>query len=438
MKDRMVDIHSAHDSLTDGKLPGLEQGRKAHRFFRWWMIWGLLAVLSALVVLKVTATGNSNGVQYKTQPARSGDITVSVSATGNLEPTNQVEIGSELSGTVKSVEVDYNDHVQAGQALAYLDTARLEAQVLQSKASLDSARAALLEAEATVRESRSNLARLNNVHSLSSGRAVSQQDLDTAEAALERAKALEAVCRAAISQARANLEINETDLSKAVIRSPIDGMVLSRSVEPGQTVAASLQAPVLFILAEDLARMELHVDVDEADVGQVYTGQAAEFTVDAYPDRRFPASVRQVRFASQTVDGVVTYETVLSVDNHDLVLRPGMTATADIVVGQGKNTVLIPNAALRFRPPAPDETENAADSGGILQKILPHPPKRSAKKAKEQPDNKKDQKVWTIENGVLTAVPVTVGLTDGLMSERIAGGVEPGMELVVEQLEGKR
>ncbi|WP_051184995.1 efflux RND transporter periplasmic adaptor subunit [Desulfatiglans anilini] len=438
MKDIVSENQTARDPLPAARLPGLDDDRRTRGRFRWWMIWAFLAVLSALVVLKITAVRKAEGVQYKTQPARSGGITVTVSATGNLEPTNQVEIGSELSGTVRTVEVDYNDRVQAGQVLAHLDTARLKAQVLQSKASLASARSALLEAQATVGESRSNVARLKHVSSLSGGRAVSRQDLDAAEAALERAKALEAVCRAAISQAQANLEINETDLSKAVIRSPIDGMVLSRSVEPGQTVAASLQAPVLFILAEDLTRMELHIDVDEADVGLVHAGQTADFTVDAYPDRRFPASVRQVRFASQTVDGVVTYETVLTVDNHDLTLRPGMTATADIVVAEVKEALLVPNAALRFQPSDPDGAGTSASSGGILQKILPRPPRSSPKKIKQQTDNKKDQQVWIIENGVPTAIPVTVGLTDGLMTALIAGDVRPGMELVVEQLEKKR
>jgi HlyD family secretion protein len=194
------------------------------------------------------------------------------------------------------------------------------------------------------------LERLQYLSKISGNRAVSVHDLDAAKAALARARADEAAARASVDLARATLEVNETDLSKAVIYSPINGIVLTRSVEPGQTVAASFQAPVLFTLAEDLSMMELHVDVDEADVGQVQEGQRAVFTVDAYPDRSFPAHIRQVRYGSKTVDGVVTYETILVVDNSDLSLRPGMTATADIVVKEIENTILIPNAALRYKP----------------------------------------------------------------------------------------
>src|SRR5690606_31005581 len=205
---------------------------------------------------------------------------------------------SELSGTIAKVYVDVNDEVKAGQVLAELDTTRLEAQVLQAESSLSSAQARVLQADASAKEARANLARLLKVRELSGNKLPSQQDLDVSEASVARADGELAAAKAAVAQARANLETVRTDLSKTKIRSPINGVILVRSVEPGQTVAASLQAPVLFIMAEDLKKMELHVSVDEADVGSVALGQQATFTVDAYPNRRFSAHITKVHFAS--------------------------------------------------------------------------------------------------------------------------------------------
>ena len=291
---------------------GIDQAPGHRKHLRRWLLLALLAI-AGLTMAAVTwkRLEKSNSIHYQTQKVQRGNLTVTVTATGTLEPTNQVDVGSEVSGTIETVEVDYNDQVKVGQVLARLDTDKLAAEVLQSKAALESARARVLEAQATVKEMRSELTRLNQVRELSNNKVPSQRDLDAAEAALERAQADEASAKAQVSEAQAALDFNETDLSKAVIHSPINGVVLTRSVEPGQTVAASLQAPVLFTLAEDLTQMELHVDVDEADVGQVQEGQEASFTVDAYPDRIFPARIRQVRYGAQTVDGVVTYETVL-------------------------------------------------------------------------------------------------------------------------------
>ena len=232
-----------------------------------------------------------------------GDLTVIVTATGTLQPTNKVDVGSELSGIVKSVEADYNDRVKVGQVLARLDTSKLEAQVTQSRAALDSAKAKVLQAQATVLETRSKLTQFQKVRELSNNKVPSQSELDAAEAAFERAKADEASATAAVSQAQATLEANQTDLSKSVIRSPINGVVLTRSMEPGQTVAASFTAPVLFTLAEDLTQMELHVDVDEADVGKVKEGQKAAFGVAAYPNRTFEARITQTRFGSSRPRG---------------------------------------------------------------------------------------------------------------------------------------
>ncbi len=404
-----------------------KQGR---RLKRWCIVSSLvtLAVVSATTVWK-RAADSSNSTQYKTQEAQRGDLTVIVTATGTLEPTNQVDVGSELSGIIKSVEADYNDRVQVGQVLARLDTSKLAAQVAQSRAALESAKAKVLQAQATVSETRAKLAQLQRVRELSNNKVPSQTDIDAAEAALERAKADEAGYKAAVSQARATLEANETDISKSIIRSPINGMVLTRSIEPGQTVAATMTTPVLFTLAEDLTQMELHVNVDEADIGKVQEGQEATFSVAAYPDRAFDARISRAHYGSTTTSGVVTYETVLKVDNSDLSLRPGMTATADIKVKKVENAILIPAAALRFAPPVQEEKKPSA---GLVGSLLPRPPSSAPKQTEDIAAGKKQQRVWTLKDGQLSAIPVTIGPTTGSMTEVLSGDIHPGMALVVD------
>ncbi len=380
---------------------------------------------------------DSTTVRYKTQAVHNGELTIVVSATGNLQPTNQVVMGSELSGTVKSVEVDYNDKVSIGQVLAHLDTSKLSAQVLQSRASLKSAQAKVLQIEATIKETDTALERLQEVGRLSNNKALSQKDLDSALAALARARADYAGAQASVAQAEATLTLNLTDLAKTEIRSPINGIVLSRSVEPGQTVAASLQAPVLFTLAENLAQMELHVDVDEADVGKIQAGQQANFTVDAYPERRYPAEIIQVRFGSKTTSGVVTYETILKVDNSDLSLRPGMTATADITISKVIDALLIPNAALRYVPKEAETEVGARDRGSILSKLMPRPPQRRAGKKKEG-GGKSSQRVWTLVDNQPKAIAVKTGLTDGSSTEIVDSDLQPGMEIILFEESSKK
>ncbi len=427
----MTDEHGKSDpdisEVLDLEGEGEGRGRK-----RRWLIGGaaILVLIAVLIIWPRFFGGNGDGIEYRTQPAARGDLTVTVTATGSLEPINQVDVGSELSGIVRTVEADYNDAVIRDQVLARLDTAKLDAQVLQSRAALDAARARVAQVSATIRETRAKLNRLETLGKLSDRRAVSPNDLEMAEAALARARADAAMAQAEVDRAEAVLTANETDLAKAVIRSPINGVVLTRSVEPGQTVAASLQAPVLFTLAEDLTEMALHVDVDEADVGKVSEGQAATFTVDAYPDRTFPASVSQVRLGPQTVEGVVTYETLLAVDNSDQALRPGMTATADIVVQRIGDALLVPNAALRYAPvtaagPAPRR------GGGILTKLFPRP-RRDSDSRRDASGNGRRQRVWTLREGRPAPVEVNIGVTDGVRTQVIDGDVTPGLELVVD------
>jgi HlyD family secretion protein len=399
-----------------------------NRSRRWLAVTLLLAGAAGMAFVFRSGSDSSSALHYKTQEVQRGDLTVIVTATGTLEATNQVDVSSELSGIIKSIHVDYNSKVKAGQILAKLDTSKLEAQVTQSKATLESAKAKVLQAQATVKETRSKLAQLKRVKELSNGKMPSQTEIDAAEAALERALADVASAKAAVSQWQATLEANETDLAKAAIRSPINGIVLKRKMEPGQTVAATLDPPVLFTLAEDLTKMKLIVNVDEADVGHIQEGQKAAFSVAAYPNRTFEARIVQARFGSTTTSGVVTYETVLQVDNSDLSLRPGMTATADIVIKRIEKALLIPNGALRFTPPVQQEKE---PSGGLVSSLLPHPPAPET----QQPDaagSRKQQRVWTLRDGELHPIPVTIGSTSSGMTEVVAGEVQPGMAVVVD------
>lgn len=376
--------------------------------------------------------GDGNGtVRYVVKPVQRDNIIMTVTATGNLQPTTQVVLGSELSGTVKSVEADYNDRVEVGQVLVRLDTAKLSAQMLQAQANVVSAEAKVRQTRATMIESGAVLARLKEAARLSGDQALAAKDLDSAEAAAARAKAEYDGALAAVAQAEATLQLYRTDLAKTEIRSPINGIVLSRSVEPGQTVAASLQAPVLFTLAEDLAAMELHVDVDEADVGKVQSGQSATFAVDAHPERRYPAEIVQVRFGAKTTNGVVTYETLLKVDNGDLSLRPGMTATADIVVSTIDDALLVPNGALRYTPKAVS-LERQARGGSLLSKLMPQPP-RSSRPKEAGGAAKRLRRVWVLEDGLPQAVAVQVGQSDGTRTQILEGALKQGQEVVIEE-----
>jgi HlyD family secretion protein len=410
-----------------------------------WARWGAIALVVLLVGYFIFGRSGGDKPKYVTQDVTTGDLTVTVTATGNLEPRNQVDIGSELSGTIRTVTVDVNDQVKAGQVLTKLDTTRLEAQVLQAQSSLASAEARVLQSVAGLKESRANLARLEKVRELSNNKLPSQQDMDVAESAVAQGEGEEAAARAAVAQAKANLDAVKTDLSKTDIKSPINGIVLVRSVEPGQTVASSLQAPVLFTLAEDLKKMELHVAVDEADIGSVEVGQDASFTVDAFPNRQFHAKITRVDFASNntqksssasssgqgsgssaTSTGVVTYETVLEVDNSELLLRPGMTATAEIVTTNIQGATLVPNAALRFTPTGvdvPGAPANAQQSRGPLSALMPTMPRRFF--GGQQRGGGRMGRVWVIEDGKPALAIFKPGATDGRFTQVLPRGERP-------------
>ena len=412
---------------------GMDLSSSRKRRWKWTIFVGLLIVLFIAINIFRNKSGQGEVLSYfKTKDVTNGSLTVTVMATGTLKPTNQVDVGSELSGIIETVEVQYNDHVKVGQVLATLDASRYEAQVNQSKASLASAKAQVLNAEATEKEAQIKLERLKDVWQTSGGKVPSKTDIDAAEAALKRARASVATAKAQVSQAQAILEENQTNMSKLVIKSPVNGIVLSREIEPGQTVAASFQAPVLFTLAEDLSRMELYVDVDEADVGQVKEGQEATFTVYGYPDKTFKAHIIQVRYGAKTVSGVVTYETVLAVDNSELLLRPGMTATTEIIINKVENAMRIDNAALRYTPSEKDRvTYSYQKKPGFFKRISAGPPRPEKEEKEEEPRDKNMKEVWVIRNNVLVSVKVTTGVTDGIMTEVTGGDIRPGDKVVI-------
>ncbi|MFA7096332.1 MAG: efflux RND transporter periplasmic adaptor subunit [Gammaproteobacteria bacterium] len=405
-----------------------QQSASSRRAKTRWIVAAALILLAVGAYFFLRPDSGTAALRYQTEPVVRGNLTVTVSATGTLQPINQVDVGSELSGIVEAVLVDDNDQVTKGQVLARLDTSKLEDQVAKSRAAVVAAEAQVQQMQATVEEARANLTRLRQVAELSGGKVPSKAELETAEAVLKRAIANEAAAQAAVIQAKATLQSDETNLSKAYIRSPIDGVVLLRQVEPGQTVAASLQAPVLLTLAEDLAQMELRVDVDEADVGRVREGQSATFTVDAYPDRKYPASIKRVSYGSQIKDNVVSYPTLLQVDNSDLSLRPGMTATAEIVTAQRENVLLVPSAALRYSPPP----SNANQGPGFVGSLMPRPPMRRMAARPAGGGNGEGRRVWILRDGQPVPVTVVTGASDGRYTEIVSGELQEGMAVITD------
>lgn len=372
--------------------------------------------------------GSSTAIRYTTTPAHRGDLVVLVTATGSVQPINKVDVSSELSGTVRKVHVDYNSSVSAGQTLAELDTDKLQATLASARAKVAAARARVHDAEATVIEKQRDLMRKR---ALANKQFTSTADLELAQAAHDRSQASLESARADVGVAEADLTINETNLSKATIVSPINGIVLQRNVDPGQTVAASLQAPVLFTIAEDLRQMELQVNIDEADVGNVRAGQSASFSVDTYAERKFPATIRDVRFASETVQGVVTYKAVLNVDNGELLLRPGMTATAEIRAIEIKDALLVTNTALRYAPPA----ASSQPQQSWLRRILPGPPR--FREASKHEETGTERTVYVLRDGQPVAVPVRTGASDGRNTEVVGGGLKAGDALITAQTQVK-
>ncbi|HLG56964.1 MAG TPA: efflux RND transporter periplasmic adaptor subunit [Vicinamibacterales bacterium] len=416
----MIDQTTSQD--VHARLGVTPRGRRGLRIGRWLLMLGIAFGLLAGGTMVSRSLRAAPAVQYQTENVQKGSLTVTVTATGELKSLTQVNIGTEISGIVESVNVDFNSPVRVGQVLARVNTEKLEAQAAQARAALQSAEAKRLQSQATLGEAQAELAKLEHVRELSGGRVPSRHDVDAQEAAVKRAQADEASTGAQVTQSRASLMAIETDMRKATIRSPINGIVLDRQIDPGQTVAASFQTPTLFTLAEDLTRMKLIVDIDEADIGTVRVGQEARFRVDAYPDRTFESRVKELRSTPKTSNGVVTYQTVLTVNNSERLLQPGMTATTEITVTQVPDAVLVPNAALRFTPPA--ALQNAAGF-----RFLPTPP---GLRRRDRSAEGNGARVWTLTGQELTPFDLTLGATDGRLTVVRSGDLPPGTPVLVD------
>jgi HlyD family secretion protein len=348
---------------------------------------------------------DQSAAEYETVPLNRGDLTQTVTATGTLNPVVNVQVGSQISGNIQKLFVDFNSPVKEGQVIAQLDPATYQAGVHQSEGEVASAQAALELAKINARRQQE----------LSEKKIAPPQDLDNATAALHQAEAT-------LNIKEAQLERAKVDLTRCTITAPIDGIVISRSVDVGQTVAASLQAPVIFTIANDLRKMQIDANVAEADVGNVEVGQTVDFTVDAFEFRTFHGKVAQVRNAPITVQNVVTYDTVISLSNDDLKLKPGMTANVSIVIAQRENVLKLPNAALRFRPPESARADKAASSPEPRRRGRPGGGESGGGGGKaREPGSTMQRNVYLLVNGKPEPTPVKLGISDSVSTEVIEG-----------------
>ncbi|MDX8532207.1 efflux RND transporter periplasmic adaptor subunit [Mesorhizobium sp. VK25A] len=422
--DQLVNPSNAESDTSIEAALGLDRkgvSRKRRRF----RLYGLLAVaiVAAGIALYRWYAAAPPRIDYTTAPAAIADLTVEVSATGTLQPLTQVDISSELSGIVRSVAATENQQVKKGDVLATLDTAKLEVQIERATASAKAAAAAVEDAKVTLQENENAVVRAS---ALTKRGMATDQSLEAATATRDRSKAALDSAEANLAIAQADLKAQQTDLAKSTIYAPIDGIVLTRSVDPGQTVASSLQAPVLFVIAADLRNMELQAAVDEADIGQVKPGQHARFTVDAFPDRPFDAEIRDISYASVTTDGVVTYKARLEVDNGELLLRPGMTATVSVVTRQAKGVLTVPSTAFRYRP-----TQQQARGWSFSDLFTGRMgrPNRQREGAKAPTDGSRT--LYVLENGRPRPVNIRIGSTDGELTE-ITSGLDQGAEVITD------
>lgn len=361
---------------------------------------------------------------YTSEPATLSKLVVQVSASGTLQPLTKVDVSSEQSGVVREVNFDENDSVKKGDILAVLDTTTLSAQVERAEASVVAAKARITDAQTTLKETQQTLDRSK---SLATRGTLSQQDLEGVVAKRDRATSSVTSVEADLAVAQADLKLQQAALAKSTIYAPIDGVILTRSVDTGQTVAASLSAPVLFVIAADLKNMKLEAAIDEADIGMVAKDQNAKFKVDAYPDKNFDAAITQIAYASQTTDNVVTYEAQLGVDNTDLTLRPGMTANVNIIVREADGVLTVPNSAFRYQPTPVAE----AKSFSLTSMFMPRMGRQQAKTAPAVASDG-SRTLYLLKNGVPEAVQVKTGSTDGTRTEILSGVAENDVIITAE------
>lgn len=361
---------------------------------------------------------------YLTTPVTKGNIRQVVSSTGTLQAVTTVLVGSQVSGTIAKLNADYNSKVTKGQIVAQLDQARFAARVEETRANMLAAQANLAKAKVALEDAERTLKRTKE---LKQRELVSQSELDAAQTAYDSTRSQVNVTQAQVGQAQASMNQAQIDLGYTIIRSPVDGIVISRSVDVGQTVAASLSAPTLFTIANDLTKMEVHTNVDEADIGNIFEGQDVSFTVDAHAQRRFRGKVHQVRNAPQVIQNVVTYNSVVRINNKDLLLKPGMTANVQFLVAQKEDALTIPNIALRFRPA--EEKNEAQD---LLRQeqgrtAVPRVRQRQTRRAGNsggggaEARRVRQVRVYTLKDGKAQPLDVQVGITDGSRTEVVAG-----------------
>lgn len=354
---------------------------------------GVVAVTASLAAY-YRSSGSEGAPGYVMSAARRGDVVDTVEATGSLQAVTTVQVGSQVSGTIQSLHADFNSQVRKGDVIARLDPSLLQAQV-------DQASATVVRLEAEVDRARVNVddaeVKLGRARQLQQAGLIPMADLETAESTARQAAASLKAAEAQVTQARAALVQNQVNVRHTVITAPVDGIVISRSVDVGQTVAASMSAPTLFVIAKDLAQMQVEASIDESDIGRIKAGQHVTFHVDAYPRQTFTGVVAQVRLQPIVVQNVVSYVTVIDVPNPDHLLKPGMTANVTVEVARADNVITVPNAALRFQPPA--------DTAGGA------PPRRGGRGAA----------VWTLLDDQLKAIPVETGISNGVETA-IAGG----------------
>jgi len=353
-------------------------------------------------------------LQYRLQSAEKGDISQTVSANGTINPVTLVSVGTQVSGTVKKLYVDFNSKVEKGQILLELDDALLSAQQKQSLANVQNAQASL--ELATANEAR--------MRSLFAQEYVSRQELDTA---VQTKKSAEAQ----LNLAQATVERDRANLAYSVIRSPVSGVVVDRSVDVGQTVAASLQTPTLFKIAQDLSRMQIDANFAEADIGSIRVGQSVHFSVDAFPNRSFNGVVKLVRLNPTTQQNVVTYDVVINVDNPEKILLPGMTAYVTIVVAERKDVLLVPNAALRFKPANSDNQKPSSSQTKETRNTVDRPAGASGAKASKLKRDGYSGKVFILEKNELKPVNVSLGITDNRNTEIAGGDLKAGDQIVI-------
>lgn len=361
-------------------------------------------------------------ISYKTARIEKGTIVSTVAATGNLSAVTTVQVGTQVSGTIQKLYVDFNSRVKKGQAIAVIDPALFNASVEQSRGNFLTAEANLQKAKVTLADAERTFKR--NSKMLTDG-IISQGDFDTAETALQTAKTAVKAAEGNLAQTRGSLMQSNTNLSYSIIRSPVDGVVISRAIDVGQTVAASFSTPTLFTIAQDLTKMQIEVSVDEADISRIELQQVVSFTVDSYPEQTFRGKVIQIRSAPIITQNVVTYVVVVSVDNSDMKLKPGMTANASIVVAKKDDVLKLPPAALRFKPKTKGDEPKVTSNGASGQRPA------GAGKTRE-----KSQQVYQLVEGKPVAVAVKTGIANNSSIELTESTLKDGDEVIIEQIGG--